>query len=133
MGRENLFRMSADHYEELGRSSIAHMFAGDEEGRRAQSRRQAMFLSGVLGGPPLYVQLVGSPRMRARHLPFVIDEAAREEWLRCYRVILRHPERYDFPADRVDDFLDFLERFSAWMVNRKSDEDGDPFQSAPGS
>jgi hemoglobin len=41
------------------------------------------FLSGWLGGPPLYVEKRGHPRLRARHLPFPIDDAARDAWLMC--------------------------------------------------
>jgi hemoglobin len=41
------------------------------------------FLSGWLGGPPLYVQEFGHPMLRARHLPFPIAEAEREAWMRC--------------------------------------------------
>lgn len=42
-----------------------------------------LFLSGFLGGPPLYIQRFGHPRLRARHLPFPIDAAARDQWLMC--------------------------------------------------
>jgi hemoglobin len=44
-----------------------------------------MFLSGWLGGPQLYVEKFGHPRLRARHLPFPIggDEAA--QWMLCMR------------------------------------------------
>ena len=42
-----------------------------------------LFLSGWLGGPPLYIQRFGHPRLRARHLPFAIDEAARDAWMLC--------------------------------------------------
>lgn len=42
-----------------------------------------MFLCGFLGGPPLYVQQHGHPRLRARHLPFPIGEIARDQWLMC--------------------------------------------------
>ncbi|MCW3481585.1 group II truncated hemoglobin [Neisseriaceae bacterium JH1-16] len=44
-----------------------------------------MFLSGWLGGPPLYVETFGHPRLRARHLPFAVDEAARDQWMHCMR------------------------------------------------
>ncbi len=43
------------------------------------------FLSGWLGGPQLYVQKHGHPRLRMRHMPFHIDGEAVEEWLRCMR------------------------------------------------
>ena len=42
-----------------------------------------MFLSGWLGGPPLYVAQYGHPRLRARHLPFPIGSHARDQWLWC--------------------------------------------------
>ena len=41
------------------------------------------FLSGFLGGPPLYHQNRGHPKLRMRHLPFQIDEQARDAWLAC--------------------------------------------------
>ncbi|MCF8150997.1 MAG: group II truncated hemoglobin [Burkholderiaceae bacterium] len=44
-----------------------------------------MFLCGWLGGPQLYVEKYGHPKLRARHLPFAIasDEAA--QWMLCMR------------------------------------------------
>jgi hemoglobin len=42
-----------------------------------------MFLSGWLGGPPLYVQNYGNPMLRARHLPFSIGSAERDQWMAC--------------------------------------------------
>lgn len=41
------------------------------------------FLCGWLGGPQLYVERRGHPRLRARHLPFAIDTVARDQWLAC--------------------------------------------------
>lgn len=41
------------------------------------------FLSGWLGGPPLYIKKYGHPRLRARHLPFSIGEEERDQWLMC--------------------------------------------------
>lgn len=42
-----------------------------------------LFLSGWLGGPSLYVERYGHPRLRARHLPFPIGVAERDQWLAC--------------------------------------------------
>ncbi|MCA9713155.1 MAG: group II truncated hemoglobin, partial [Myxococcales bacterium] len=42
-----------------------------------------LFLSGWLGGPPLYIQRHGHPRLRARHLPFSIGARERDQWLAC--------------------------------------------------
>lgn len=41
------------------------------------------FLTGWLGGPPLYEQAYGHPRLRARHLPFSIGILERDQWLAC--------------------------------------------------
>ncbi|HVO87113.1 MAG TPA: group II truncated hemoglobin [Casimicrobiaceae bacterium] len=46
------------------------------------------FLSGWLGGPPLYFQKRGDPRLRARHLPFAIGANERDQWLACMRQAL---------------------------------------------
>ena len=42
-----------------------------------------MFLSGWLGGPPLYIEKYGHPRLRQRHLPFPIGELERDQWMLC--------------------------------------------------
>ena len=39
------------------------------------------FLSGWMGGPPLYQQRYGPPMLRARHLPFTIGSRERDLWL----------------------------------------------------
>ncbi|MFM9113421.1 MAG: group II truncated hemoglobin, partial [Polynucleobacter victoriensis] len=40
-----------------------------------------MFLSGWMGGPDLFVQQYGHPRLKARHLPFPIGLSERDQWL----------------------------------------------------
>lgn len=47
-----------------------------------------LFLTGWLGGPPLYIQRFGHPRLRARHLPFAIGETERDQWMLCMRQAL---------------------------------------------
>lgn len=42
-----------------------------------------LFLSGWLGGPPLYTDTYGHPMLRARHLPFAIGIAERDAWIAC--------------------------------------------------
>ena len=41
------------------------------------------FLSGWMGGPNLYIEQFGHPRLRARHLPYAIGVSERDQWLRC--------------------------------------------------
>lgn len=41
------------------------------------------FLSGWLGGPQLYWEEYGHPRLRMRHLHFAIGTRERDQWLLC--------------------------------------------------
>jgi hemoglobin len=42
-----------------------------------------MFLSGWMGGPDLYIERYGHPRLRARHLGYAIGTKERDQWLRA--------------------------------------------------
>lgn len=117
MGQENIFLMLEDFYRELEKSSIREMFPKNVV---AASKKSAAFFVGLLGGPPLYHQTYGPPMMRARHLPFTIDEQTRQVWLSCFDTILDNaPTAYNFPAEHLPGFKNFLNEFSKWMVNRQ--------------
>ena len=116
MGEANIFRMMLDFYKELEKSEIRPLFPSNME---EASKKSAAFFVTILGGPPLYLEKYGSPRMRARHLPFEIDEKARQIWLACFGKILEGAEvKYKFPQQHLEGFKDFLKSFSAWMVNK---------------
>ena len=116
MGEGNIYRMMSDFYKELGQSEVRHLFPQDLE---SASRKSAAFFIGLLGGPPIYVEKYGSPRMRARHLPFEIDQRSREVWLACFERILEGADvKYNFPLQHLQGFKDFLISFSSWMVNQ---------------
>jgi hemoglobin len=42
-----------------------------------------MFLTGWTGGPQLYIERYGHPKLRARHMPFAIGETERDQWMYC--------------------------------------------------
>jgi len=115
VGEDAVFQMLEDLYAELETSDVRHLFPPN---MKAASRKSAAFFVQLLGGPPLFSQTFGPPRMRARHLPFEIDEHARQVWLACFHKVLEDAEtRYAFPPEHLAGFLEFLERFSSWMVN----------------
>lgn len=121
MGEDKVFRMLEDFYGELDRASPAlrALFPADMV---EASKKSAAFFVGLLGGPPLYQQRHGNPMMRARHLPFTIDDARRDEWLACFNRVLDHaPERYGFPPEHLPGFREFLAGFAGWMVNTRTD------------
>lgn len=53
------------------------------ENLRGSEEKLFMFLSGWLGGPQLFVERFGHPRLRARHLPFAIGKSERDQWMLC--------------------------------------------------
>jgi len=119
MGEENIERMLEAFYLELDKGSpeLRALFPTDMV---VASRKSAAFFIGLLGGPPRYHERHGNPMMRARHMPFAIDEARRQEWLDCFNRVLDHAvERYAFPAQHLAGFRDFLAGFSMWMVNTR--------------
>ena len=116
MGEANIFKMMSDFYKELEKSEIRSLFPSNME---EASKKSAAFFVTILGGPPLYFEKYGPPRMRARHLPFEIDEPARQIWLRCFEKTLEDADiKYQFPPQHLEGFKDFLKSFSAWMVNK---------------
>jgi hemoglobin len=55
-------------------------------------KKLVFFLCGWLGGPNLFVENYGHPRMRMRHAHIKIGEAERNEWLQCMQLSLdNHP------------------------------------------
>jgi len=67
-----------------------------------QSREKlVLYLTGWTGGPPVYVERYGHPRLRQRHMPFAIGARERDEWLWCMKQAL---VEHDMP-DEVRAFL----------------------------
>ncbi|MBZ9750439.1 globin [Deinococcus sp. HMF7620] len=84
------------------------------------AEKQLAFLSGFLGGPPLYHERYGHPRLRARHLPFPITPARARAWLACMNAALRAtPEIAEADARELHMALS---RVAVHMVNTPEDQ-----------
>jgi hemoglobin len=83
-------------------------------------RKQRMFLTQFLGGPPLYSQEFGPPAMRHRHLPFEITVERAESWLRCMGEALEEVGLRGDPAGEM--FYSRLKQVAAIMVNTVDDD-----------
>jgi hemoglobin len=80
------------------------------------------FLSGWLGGPPLYGLKYGHPRLRARHLPFSIGTPEAEAWMACMRYALAEA----VPNEAVRVGLDTsFEQLAMHMRNREDEGQAD--------
>lgn len=78
-----------------------------------QSREKLfMFLSGWSGGPPLYMEKLGHPRLRMRHMPFSIGTVERDQWIWCMNKALDEsqadPRAVEFLKVRFAEMADFL-------------------------
>ncbi len=73
------------------------------------------FLCGWLGGPNHYIERFGHPRLRARHLPFVIGRAERDAWLACMQRALADIE---LAPDVSAWFLAQMQQTADWMRNQ---------------
>jgi hemoglobin len=74
-----------------------------------------LFLVGWMGGPQLYVERFGHPRLRARHLPFPIASRQRDQWLLCMGRAL---DECVADAELRAHLLGALERLADHMRNR---------------
>ena len=78
-------------------------------------RKLFMFLSGWMGGPPLYAEQFGHPRLRMRHMPFPISESERDQWMACMTKALA--EAVDDAALR-DELKDAFYKIADFMRNQ---------------
>ncbi len=73
------------------------------------------FLSGWLGGPDLFVQEYGHPRLRQRHFPFAIDAAARDQWMLCMTKAL---DEVSMAANFRENLSQALQQLATHMINQ---------------
>ncbi len=75
-----------DHMDSLPEAAeVRALHPADLSGSRDKF---ADFLSGWLGGPQLYVEKYGHPRLRMRHIRFPIGDQVRDQWMLCMRLAL---------------------------------------------
>ncbi|MBL8385076.1 MAG: group II truncated hemoglobin [Burkholderiales bacterium] len=74
------------------------------------------FLSGWLGGPPLYFEKVGHPMLRARHLPFPIGTRERDQWVACMDAAMRD---CGVPDDLAAGLHQAFAGTADWMRNKE--------------
>ncbi|GGJ81365.1 globin domain-containing protein [Deinococcus aquiradiocola] len=80
--------------------------------------KQFAFMSGFLGGPPLYHRQYGNPMLRARHLPFPITPDRARAWLACMQAALR--DTPDLDQGTAAELHMSLTRVAMHMVNTET-------------
>ena len=74
-----------------------------------------LFLSGWLGGPSLYVEQFGHPRLRARHLSFSVGTKERDQWLKCMDTALH---KMDIEEHVHDELMQAFFKTADFMRNK---------------
>lgn len=81
LGEANLYQLVDKFYDLVFENEqISHLFKSDKSEIK---EKQRLFLTQFLGGPSLYSDKFGHPRLRARHLPHPITEEDAKAWLSC--------------------------------------------------
>jgi len=116
VGDDGFRRLVAAFYRQVPQDDVlgpmypAHDLAGAEQ-------RLRDFLIYRFGGPPKYIEERGHPRLRMRHMPFAITQAARDRWM---LLMDRAMMEADLPADAMRPIREFFEGMSAFMINHQS-------------
>ena len=116
-GADAVRRLVQRFYELMGtQPEVAHIRDMHPQDMARSEDSLFKFLSGWFGGPPLFEQERGHPRLRMRHAPFAISPQARDEWMLCMRQAL---------SEQVTDerLLAGLEQAFAGMANHLVNSD----------
>ena len=85
LGGDVALRAIVDRFYDLmeGEAEYAELYAVHPKPTTRARDRLYEFLSGRLGGPNLYMERHGHPRLRMRHMPFAIGAVERDQWVAC--------------------------------------------------
>ena len=117
LGGDAVVRAIVDQFYDLMESETvyAELYAVHPKPTTRARDRLYEFLSGRLGGPNLYMERHGHPRLRMRHMPFAIGPAERDQWVACMDRAMGecavHPELRTM-------LTDFFTGVAAHMQNR---------------
>lgn len=115
VGEEGFRRLVAGFYRQVPADDILGPMYPPDDLAGAEERLRD-FLVGRFGGPPRYIEQRGHPRLRARHMPFAVDAAARERWLQLMTNALDDAK---FPPDADAMLREFFGAVSAMLINRQ--------------
>lgn len=87
-------------YRHMDTVSEAKEIRAQHEDLNRANEKLFEFLSGWMGGPNLYIEKYGHPRLRMRHLPFQIGTRERDQWMMCMNKALEECQ-IEEPARRI--------------------------------
>ena len=114
IGEEGFTRLVSAFYRQVFEDDIIGPMYPKED-REGSERRLRDFLIYRFGGPQRYIEERGHPRLRARHSPFRVDQAARDRWMQLMGNALSEAR---LPSDVEQYLRTFFEQMSTFMINR---------------
>jgi hemoglobin len=114
IGEEGFARLVRAFYAQVPADDVlGPMYPKDDlDGAEARLRD---FLVGRFGGPSRYIEQRGHPRLRMRHMPFVVDEAARDRWV---LLMGRALDQAALPPDVTALLREFFGAMATFLRNR---------------
>ncbi len=113
LGEERLSQLLDIFYDKIFESNkINHLFMNTPKDEI--KFKQKLFLTQFLGGPPIYTEKIGNPKMRQRHLPHKITPEAKDEWLRCMKESI---DELDWDSHSKDVLFSLFPKLAGHMVN----------------
>ena len=114
VGDEGFRRLVAAFYRRVPEDEVlGPMYRGRD--LAAAEERLRGFLIYRFGGPQTYIEERGHPRLRMRHAPFAVNEAAREHWLALMKTAL---EEAALPVEAAAVLAGFFESTAEFLLNR---------------
>ena len=114
IGEEGFARLVGAFYRQVPQDDILGKMYPPQDLAGAEQRLRD-FLIYRFGGPQRYIEQRGHPRLRARHFPFRIDQAARDRWMQLMSNAFAEAA---LPAE-IEQFLRaFFEQMSTFMINQ---------------
>jgi hemoglobin len=114
IGEDGFARLVAAFYRQVPNDDILGKMYPPEELGPAEERLRD-FLIGRFGGPQRYIERRGHPRLRARHMPFHIDSAARDRWMQLMGNAFAEAA---LPPEAEGFLREFLGQIATFMINR---------------
>ena len=114
IGEEGFQRLVAAFYAQVPADDILGPMYPKDDMHGAEQRLRD-FLVGRFGGPRRYEEMRGHPRLRMRHMPFKLDQAARDRWV---QLMDRALDEAQLPADAAKVLREFFHHMATFLVNR---------------
>src|SRR5271169_1851693 len=114
IGAEGFARLVAAFYRQVPQDDLLGPIypASDLPGAKQRLRD---FLIFRFGGPQTYIEQRGHPRLRIRHAPFAIGQAARNRWL---QLMTRALDEAALPDEPRQILQSFFESTTTFLMNR---------------